>query len=375
MNAHKFFRWMWACGAVCLVMQIASTMAQEARLFRIAGPVPTTIIDITSDGMVTWTNSPTNATFTIQTAGPLVASNWVDWVQVPASNATTLLRIFDLNPPPNMALIPAGVFTMGDSADGIASAIPVHRVLVSAFYMDRYEVTKALWDDIEGWSETNGYEFAMGAGVGKATNHPVHTVSWFDAVKWCNARSQKAGLVPCYYADAELTSVYKTGQLWPYVNWDAKGYRLPTEAEWEKAARGGTGEKRFPWSDADTIQHSRANYISSSSYAPDTSPTRGYHPVFDTSFPYTCPVTSFAPNGYGLYNLAGNVSEWCWDWLESYSGDPQTNPHGPAIGSDRVARGGNWGQNAFFCRVGGRPAHGPSAVDERIGLRCVRSSD
>src|SRR5215212_2223216 len=97
--------------------------------------------------------------------------------------------------------------------------------------------------------------------LAKATNHPVNNVSWYDAVKWCNARSEKDGLTPCYYSNVGLTVVYKTGRTEPYVRWTANGYRLPTEAEWEKAARGGLVGKRYPF--GDSIDGSQANYSGS----------------------------------------------------------------------------------------------------------------
>jgi formylglycine-generating enzyme required for sulfatase activity len=215
-----------------------------------------------------------------------------------------------------------------------------------------------------------GYSFDN-AGSGKAANHPVQTVTWYDVVKWCNARSQKEGKTPAYYTDAAMTQVYTNGQASPYVKWD-RGYRLPTEAEWEKAARGGLSGKRFPW--GDTITHNQANYYSSTSYAYDTSSTRGYHPNYQAGgMPYTSPVDSFAANGYGLYDMAGNVWEWCWDWYSSsyYGSSPGTDPRGPASGSYRVFRGGGWYGSAWNSRSANRDDYYPTSRDYGIGFRPV----
>ena len=279
-----------------------------------------------------------------------------------------------------MAYIPAGSFTMG-SGEGNSnevSELPLHSVYVSAFYMDRFEVTKALWDDVYNWAITHGYSFDNpgswfgGVNHSKGSNHPVHIINWFDCVKWCNARSEKEGRVPAYYTDAGLTARYRSGQMSPYVNWSS-GYRLPTEAEWEKAARGWSGGHRFPWSDSDTIQHSRANYNSDSSNAYDTSSTRGYHPTFnDGVYPYTSPVGYFAPNSYGLYDMAGNVWEWCWDWYRLYSSGSQTDPRGPTSGFYRGMRGGSSFDNAARVRCAFRNYYYlPDQGDINIGFRCV----
>jgi formylglycine-generating enzyme required for sulfatase activity len=274
-----------------------------------------------------------------------------------------------------MVLIPAGSFQMGDSfGDGFSDELPVHTVMVSAFTMDTFEVTKGLWDEVATWAAGSGYDIGAKDGDGKAADHPVYHVSWYEAVKWANARSEKEGLTPCYTVDG---SIYRTGQGDnPTCNWSASGYRLPTEAEWEKAARGGAAGRRFPWSDTDEIQHSRANYHSDSSYSYDTSPTREYHPDGDTaSMPYTSPVGSFAPNGYGLYDMAGNVWEWCWDWYgeSTYASSPGSDARGPASGPARVLRGGGWFGYASGCRVSHR-ARWPVREFDSLGFRLVRTA-
>jgi formylglycine-generating enzyme len=350
--------------------------AEEVRLFRIAGPVHTAITSVSPTGAITWTSAATGITCTVQTSTNLAAHDWVDYVRVPISNAVTTLRLFDPAPPTGMTLIPAGSFTMGDAfAEGYDDELPTHTVYVSAFYMDKYAVTKALWDKVKTWGMTNGYSFA---GSGKATNHPVQGLTWYNAVAWCNARSQKEGLTPCYYTDAGFATIYKVGPVNPYVKWAASGYRLPTEAEWEKAARGGASGRRFPWRDTDNISHSRANYYAANSQPYDLSYPAGYHPTFATnSTPYTSPVGYFAPNGYGLYDLAGNVWEWCWDWYQSdwYSqaAASQSDTHGPIGPLDyRVERGGSWSDYAFFCRSSYRNDYYPTYGDGNDGFRCAR---
>jgi formylglycine-generating enzyme len=266
-----------------------------------------------------------------------------------------------------------------DPAEGSTAELPLHTVYVSAFYMDKYEVTKALWDTVKSWNGGNGYSYDY-AGSGKASTQPVQTIDWYDCVKWCNARSQKEGLTPCYYTDSGLTVVYKTGQVAPYVKWAANGYRLPTEAEWEKAARGGASGHRFPWSDVDTITQSRANYYSYWSggvpyYPYDVNPTSGHHPTFnDGVYPYTSPVGYFAANGYGLYDMAGNVWDWCWDWYGAYSSGSQSDPRGPASGSDRVHRGGSWADYAINCRSASRDGYDPTWGSIYVGFRSVLPS-
>jgi formylglycine-generating enzyme required for sulfatase activity len=282
-------------------------------------------------------------------------------------------------PPSGMALIPARSFTMGDSLDGNLDATQ-HVVTVSAFQMDKCEVTYDLWLRVYQYAAANGYTFDN-TGSGKGTYHPVQSINWYDAVKWCNARSETEGLTPCYYTDATLTTVYRTGRVDlanANVNWNANGYRLPTEAEWEKAGRGGLSGHRFPW--GDVIAETRANYSANTlSFPYDFGPT-GYNPIGVVGgLPYTSPVGSFAANNYGLYDMAGNVEEWCWDWYNNmyYNGSiGSTDPHGPlsSPSGSRVQRGGSWSTGASDLRCMKRNYVVPTIYNNGVGFRCVRSA-
>jgi formylglycine-generating enzyme required for sulfatase activity len=265
-----------------------------------------------------------------------------------------------------MVLIPAGSFTMGDSLDAEADAMPTLNVNVSAFYMDENPVTYSQWRAVYQWATDHGYSFGR-PGDGRGPNHPVSNISWYDMVKWCNARSEQAGAPPVYYTDAGLTSVYKTGNLdTVYPKWTAAGYRLPTEAEWEKAARGGLTGKRFPW--GDTINQTLANYVGNKTLVSYDSGPNGNNPVGNG---WTSPVGSFPANGYGLYDMAGNVWEWVWDWSGSpYAGG--TDPHGPTTnGGAREMRGGSFYNTAVFARTGGRNLNWGGNPLGMIGFRTV----
>ena len=285
---------------------------------------------------------------------------------IPASKIVTA--------PPGMVLIPAGTFTMGNTVAAdtdITNATPVSAT-VSAFYMDVNEVTLSQWQSVYYWATSNGYNFTN-AGAGKGPNHPVQTVDWYDVVKWCNARSQQAGKTPVYYTNNAQTAIYKTGNVNvtnAQVKWNANGYRLPTEAEWEKAARGGTAGQRFSW--GNIITQNVANYFGeTTTLVYDLGPD-GFNDIgsLGGTTPATSPVGSFTLNGYGLNDMAGNVWEWCWDWYGTYAGG--TDPHGAGSGSIRVYRGGGWGNVANYTRCADRNGNLPDfASGISVGFRAV----
>lgn len=220
---------------------------------------------------------------------------------------------------------------------------PNYSLTVDAFYIDSTEVTFALWKDVYDWAVANGYSFDS-TGAGKAAGHPVHSVSWYDAVKWCNARSEKNGRPVCYTIGEDA---YRSGQQIPSCDMDAQGFRLPTRQEWEVAARGGLVSKNFPG--GDSLSHADANFY-------DFTGGDGYHLDYKTDgFPYTNPVESFSANAYGLYGMAGNVWEWCWD----------------ASDIGREIRGGSWDVYSGYVRCGFRGAVLPYSCDYDIGFRAV----
>jgi len=349
--------------------------------YDVAADTPTVAVTlaISSDGGTTFSVPATTLSGAV---GPGVARGtgkgiaWnagADWSKQYSATMRFKVTADDLTPA-NFSYIPAGSFQMGNAlaADTDITDAPIRTVTVSAFYMAKNLVTKAEWDTVRTWGLNHGYT-DMAVGEGKAATHPVQKILWYDVVGWCNAQSEMEGLTPCYTLSGATYRMKISGPI--VCNWGANGYRLPSEAEWEKAARGGLNGKRFPW--GDTISQSQANYEGYTSlYSYDLGPN-GYNSIgsIGGTNPATSPVGSFAANGYALYDMAGNVFELCWDWYGTYAAGAQTDPHGAASGSYRVARGGCW-RNAYAggCRVACRGSIDPYNVSANFGFRIARSS-
>lgn len=281
-----------------------------------------------------------------------------------------------------MKRIPGGGFLQGDE-EGPTTSRPVHPVQVAGFMMDRFEVTRADWEKVAIWGQAHGYDIPVTLRYNQPpynvpANHPAVAVSWYDSVKWCNARSEMEGRRPVYFTDTAATAVYRTGEndlVSANVNWAGDGYRLPTESEWERASRGGLEGKKFPWGDEDADLRSNSwNFQLFTGRAPDE------------DFPYTERVGYFdgtqpggmpnMQNGYGLHDMSANAWEWTWDRMGSYTADKQYDPKGPDTGTvQRVQRGGSWWNYVDQATNFQRLPFPPNGSDDygMIGFRCIRA--
>ncbi|HOL32077.1 MAG TPA: SUMF1/EgtB/PvdO family nonheme iron enzyme [Anaerohalosphaeraceae bacterium] len=311
--------------------------------------------------------------------------------------------------------IPAGAFQMGDSfGEGYMDERPVHPVAVRSFYMARCEISNSRFCEFlnAAWSraaiyisqgviygsanhqpycdtsvssplsqiEFNAGRFQVRSKGGRdMSDDPMVQVSWYGAAAWCNWLSEQEGRPVCYDLTAGRCDFAK------------KGYRLPTEAEWEYAARGGRSGCRYPW--GDTLTENQANYF--------VNPPFGFHLLWNDGIPpFTSPTGFFdgtlkykadynwaaafsswqtvsGANGFGLFDMAGNVWEWCNDWYDQsyYTAEAQTNPTGPAAGTARLLRGGSWSNPAYSCRVSARGCNTPQSREGYYGFRPVLCLD
>ncbi|MDD3535654.1 MAG: SUMF1/EgtB/PvdO family nonheme iron enzyme [Candidatus Cloacimonetes bacterium] len=260
-------------------------------------------------------------------------SGWIDSETVNASYS-----IFN-----NGIYVSGGTFHNGTS-----------NVTLSSFYISKYETTQSEYQAVMG---TNPSYF------GGNPNHPVERVSWFNAVEYCNRRSMQEGLTPCYSYGTNGTNPSNWPSGWNTnrdnhinvsCNWTANGYRLPTEMEWMFAAKGGNQSQGYTYSGSN-------NYNAVAWHSSNSGST-------------THTVGTKRPNELGIYDMSGNVWEWCWDIYGSYPSSSSTNPHGATSGSVRVVRGGSWYYHAVNCNVSYRIGYAATYGNGDIGFRCVRVS-
>ena len=244
----------------------------------------------------------------------------------------------DTTPPiiPPMELIPQGTFRMGDCNDGgfHAHEIPIHSVYTDAYYIGKYEIT---FEEYGAFCIVTGRNFPSDEGWGRG-QRPAININWNDAVAYCNWLSDQAGFERAYDSGSNINII-------------KKGFRLPTEAEWEKAARGGLVDTRYTWGNiADT---SMANYRS-----------------FKTE-----QIGQYLNNNYNLYDMAGNIQEWVSDWYDSnyYNYSPSNNPVGPTNGSYKIVRGGAWLDDYYCIRISNRVYAYPIEQNSTFGFRIART--
>ena len=236
----------------------------------------------------------------------------------------------------DMVLVNGGTFTMGNAKETVFSdELPAHSVTLNDFYIGTYEVSQKEWRSVMGYNPS----FFEGDEL------PVEKISWYEAVNFCNKLSEKEGLTPCYTFGRGNKVVW---------NDKANGYRLPTEAEWEYAANGGQLSKHTLYAgnnDPDVIGWHKAN-------SKGTTHESGLK----------------ANNELGLYDMSGNVWEWCWDWYGDYPSNPVTNPKGPTLGTERCRRGGGWHIIEKSMRNTNRIGTPPNMSFNYVGLRVVRNA-
>ncbi len=265
---------------------------------------------------------------------------------------------------PEMVHVSAGSFMMGHVSEWMPNSQPVHKVNVDAFFIDKYEVTQGSYIALmkENPSDTKrGFrEEDIDTPVGKG--YPVTRVSWFDAVRYCNARSTAEGLQPCYDVST-----------WE-CDFSRNGYRLPAEAEWEYACRAGTSTTYFFGGDVNDV-------INYANYWPDEAEYR--EAMIETGkwnrpLPKLLPVGNKKPNPWGLYDMLGNVAEWCNDWYDRdyYTNSPHNNPYGPEVGGMKVVRGGSYRDPFAICgHRGEKYPSGKRSLNALVGFRCVRKAE
>jgi formylglycine-generating enzyme required for sulfatase activity len=310
----------------------------------------------------------------IRKDGPLLPDNVPQQpVAAAASSITVPPQVIPAVQPPVpswLAFVKGGSYTMGDVMDDkLGTDETPHTVTVSDFYISKYEVSFEEFDAFCTATRRTKPEDSRGWGRG---TRPVIKVDWYDALEYCNWRSQQDGLTPCYTIDKTIQDPNSQNtddtKKWAVTcSWTANGYRLPTEAEWEYAAREGGKKVRFG-NGRDLIDPTEVNFNARSEYKKDFS-------IVGECRQKTVPVNDLSDNPLGLKNMSGNVWEWCWDWYgEKYYTESEgvRNPRGATSSNYRVLRGGSWLDLPEDCRASYRDRSNPINRVNDIGFRLAR---
>lgn len=277
-----------------------------------------------------------------------------------------------------------GSFTIGEGAQTYTA-----RRTVKDFQLSRYETTYFQWYQVRIWAELQGYYFANPGQAGangkrgaaptsETMNLPVTTITWYDAIVWCNAASEYEGRTPCYTYDGEvLRDSEDTASCdLAICNWNADGYRLPSEAEWEYAARKNLKTGAFQSAAYVSGEDGKTGYAADAvAWTADNS--EAVHIVGTAGTPRGSIQEKGAgnANGAGLYDMSGNVLEYCWDWMASYNDVSAAGfVTGPEYGSARVSRGGSWSPFTLFAGAGDRYAYDPNEAYNYMGFRIARTT-
>jgi formylglycine-generating enzyme required for sulfatase activity len=315
----------------------------------------------------------------------------------PSNDSETVAKVnstLTLEQQKEMIKVEGGTFTMGGTSEQGSEAgsdeKPTHEVTVSSFYMGKTELTVGQFKEFieatgyktgadkdggsyiwtgSNWEKKNGVNWSCDTKgeqrPASEMNHPVMHISWYDAIEYCNWLSEKEGLTHCYTIDKENKDPNNNSendkQKWTVTcNFKANGYRLPTEAEWEYAARGGNKSKGYKYSGSNNLDE--VGWYGAYNNSGNRTKEEG-----------TSEVGKKKANELGIHDMSGLVYEWCWDWYGEYSTGSKTNPTGPSTGSYRGLRGGSWSYDSGFCRVAFRGYGSPDSWDDSGGFRLLRT--